>query len=68
MICKTKRKKRKYFYIAIVIMSFLLTAGEIVATALLALPLFCLYETGLIMSRFWGKKEEVPEKNLDPSI
>ncbi len=62
------RKKRKYFYIAIVVMSFLLTAGEIVATALLALPLFCLYEAGLIMSRFWGKSEAVLEKDLDPSI
>lgn len=52
------KDKRTYFYIAIVILSFLLSAGEITATVLLALPLFGLYEAGIVAGRvFRGKKQ-----------
>ncbi len=55
--------KRKYFYIAIVILSFLLTAGDITATVLLSFPLFALYESGIIAGRvFSGKNKEESEK------
>ncbi len=58
------KKKRKYFYIAIIIVSFLLTAGDFVATALLAVPLFGLYEAGLLISNFFKKPEnDKPDKN-----
>ncbi len=50
-------QKRTYFYIAIIVLSFLLTAGDITATALLSFPLFGLYEAGIIAGRvFSGKK------------
>ena len=50
--------KRKYFYIAIVVLSFLLTAGDVTATVLLSFPLFGLYEAGIIAGKvFSGKKE-----------
>jgi sec-independent protein translocase protein TatC len=50
------KNKRTYFYVAIVILSFLLTAGEITATVLLALPLFGLYEAGIVAGKmFTGK-------------
>ncbi len=50
--------KRKYFYMAIIMLSFLLTAGELTATVLLSFPLFGLYEAGIIAGRvFAGKKE-----------
>ncbi len=42
-------KKRYYFYLAIVILSFLLTAGDILSAILLALPLFGLYEAGILV-------------------
>jgi len=48
------RKKRKYFYIAIVVLSFLLTAGEISATVLLSFPLFGLYEAGILAGRIFS--------------
>ena len=49
--------KRTYFYIAIVVLSFLLTAGDVTATVLLSFPLFGLYEAGIIAGRvFSGKK------------
>jgi sec-independent protein translocase protein TatC len=50
------KTKRKYFYIAIVILSFLLTAGDITATVLLSFPLFALYEAGIIAGRVFARK------------
>ncbi|NLX19003.1 MAG: twin-arginine translocase subunit TatC [Desulfobulbus sp.] len=51
------RNKRLPFYIAIVILSFLLTAGEVTATALLSFPLFGLYEMGILAGRVFGGKK-----------
>jgi sec-independent protein translocase protein TatC len=50
--------KRKFFYIAIVVLSFLLAAGDLTATVLLALPLFGLYEAGIIAVRVFSHKKE----------
>ena len=50
------QQNRIYFYAAIITLSFLLAAGDFMATALLALPLFFLYEAGIYLSRFFGKK------------
>ncbi len=57
------RKQRLYFYAAIVFMAFLLTAGDFMATGLLAIPLFFLYEAGIFLTALFGKKktEEVNE-------
>jgi sec-independent protein translocase protein TatC len=49
-------KKRTWFYIAIMVLSFLLATGELTATVLLCLPLFLLYEAGILAGRvFKGK-------------
>lgn len=56
------KKKRMYFYIAIVVLSFLLTAGDFMATALLAIPLFFLYEIGIFLSTLFSKKETPQEQ------
>jgi sec-independent protein translocase protein TatC len=57
------RRNRLYFYIAIVVLAFLLSAGEITATVLLSFPLFGLYESGLFLIRMFVKeKEKAPEK------
>lgn len=50
--------KRKFFYIAIVVLSFLLAAGDLTATVLLALPLFGLYEAGIVAVRVFSHKKE----------
>ena len=42
------KKKRKYSYIAILVLSVLLTAGDIFGGVLLFLPLLGLYEAGLL--------------------
>ncbi|MDA8164373.1 MAG: twin-arginine translocase subunit TatC [Desulfobacteraceae bacterium] len=48
------RKKRLYFYAAIVGLAFLLTVGDIFSAVLLALPLFGLYEAGLLVIRLFS--------------
>ncbi len=50
------RTKRLYFYAAIVFLAFLLTAGDFMATGLLAIPLFGLYEAGIFLTALFGKK------------
>lgn len=52
------KSKRIYFYMAILVMSFLLTAGDFMATALLAIPLFGLYEVGIFLSALFSKKKK----------
>lgn len=46
-------RQRRYFYPAIVVLAFLLAAGDMVSTLLLALPLFGLYETGILVMRIF---------------
>lgn len=49
-------RQRKYFYLAILVLAFLLTAGDLLSAFLLAVPLFGLYEIGILISRpFKGK-------------
>lgn len=48
------RQKRFSFYIAIVVLAFLLTAGDFMATAMLAIPLFGLYESGVFLIALFG--------------
>ena len=47
-------RKRIYSYIGIVVLAFLLTAGDVTATALLSLPLCALYESGILLGRVFG--------------
>lgn len=54
------RSKRLYFYGAIVMVAFLLTAGDFMATGLLAIPLFFLYEAGIFLTAIFGKKKNKP--------
>jgi len=46
--------KRHYFYLAIIVISFLLAAGDFMSTLLLVLPLFILYELGLLVMKVFG--------------
>lgn len=59
------RSKRLYFYIAIVVLAFLLTAGEFMATVLLSFPLFGLYETGILLGRIFVRKSGKQESGDD---
>lgn len=46
--------RRKYFYPLIVVLAFLLATGDPLSTFLLAVPLFGLYEAGIIIIKIWG--------------
>jgi sec-independent protein translocase protein TatC len=52
------QQKRFFFFLAIVVLSFLLTTGDPTATVLLSLPLFALYEAGILACRVFGGKRE----------
>ena len=45
--------RRKYFYPLIVVLTFLLAAGDPLSTLLLAVPLFGLYESGIVIIKIW---------------
>ncbi len=45
--------KRIYFYMGIVVLAFLLSSGDIMATILLTIPLAILYEAGIVLMRFF---------------
>ncbi len=51
-------RQRKYFYIAIAVVSFLLAAGDFMSTLLLVFPLLVLYELGLVVIRMFGRKTD----------
>ncbi len=48
------RSKRLVFSLAIIVLAFLLTSGDPTATVLVALPLFALYEAGIVACRVFG--------------
>lgn len=51
-------KQRKFFYLAILILSILLAAGDLMAAVLLCLPLFGLYEAGIIIIKIFTRKKD----------
>ncbi|MBT8334677.1 MAG: twin-arginine translocase subunit TatC [Deltaproteobacteria bacterium] len=55
------RSKRLYFYAAIIFLAFLLSAGDFMATGLLSVPLFGLYEAGTFLTALFGKKRRHEE-------
>jgi len=56
--------KRKYFYPAILLLSLLLAAGDLMAAVLLCLPLFALYESGILIIHLFTRK---PKNNDAPA-
>ena len=60
--------KRKYFYPAILLLSVLLAAGELMAAVLLCLPLFALYESGILIIKLFTRKpgnNDIQSTDLD---
>ncbi len=49
-------RHRKYSYIGILIIAFLLVAGDLVSTVLVAVPFCGLYEAGGLLGRMFGDK------------
>ena len=49
--------QRKYYYLAILVLSFLLTVGDLFAAVMLAIPLFGLYELGVVVMRLFVREK-----------
>jgi sec-independent protein translocase protein TatC len=61
-------EQRKFAYLAILLLSVLLGAGDLMAAVLLCLPLFGLYESGILIIRFFvGRIESKEETNKTSS-
>lgn len=58
------RAKRTAFYIAMVVLSFLLASGELTATVLLSLPLFALYEAGIVAAKIFTGPTETTSSDI----
>ena len=55
---KTFRKIRKYALFAIVIAAALLTPGpDVISQVALAVPMYLLYELGIVLLQFWPRRE-----------
>lgn len=57
--------RRKFFYPAILILSVLLSAGDLVSAVLLCLPLLGLYEAGILIIRLFTKKTDSDDNSSD---
>ena len=51
------RDKRFYYYGGIVVLAFLLSAGDFMATALITIPLLLLYESGILLMRLFSPRD-----------
>jgi sec-independent protein translocase protein TatC len=54
-------KARPYVFLMAFIVGMLLTPPDIISQTLLAVPVYLLYEAGIIMSRVFAKKPEEPD-------
>lgn len=54
-------KARPYVFLGAFVVGMLLTPPDIISQTLLAIPVYFLYECGIIMSRFFAKKPAEPE-------
>lgn len=59
-------EQRKYFYAVIVFLSLLLSAGEPTATVLLSIPMFALYEAGIVAGKIFKRGQQAKNKIPEP--
>lgn len=50
-------KQRKYYYLGILVLSFLLTVGDVFSALFLAFPLFGLYEAGILTIKLFSSTD-----------
>jgi sec-independent protein translocase protein TatC len=55
-------KARPYVFLGAFVVGMFLTPPDVISQTLLAVPMYLLYELGILMSKFYVKREEEPEK------
>ena len=58
-------KKRPYIIVGAFVIGMLLTPPDVISQSLLAIPMWMLFEIGLIMSRLFIKPKELDESHPD---
>lgn len=64
---KGLRKKRKYAVLAAFVLAAALTPPDAVSQTMMAVPLVLLYEVGIWLAYFFGKKKPEPEREEAPA-
>lgn len=60
-------KARPYVFLSAFIIGMLLTPPDIISQTLLAVPVYLLYELGILMARIFSIREEEPEEGAQPA-
>lgn len=60
--------KRPYIIVAVFVLGMLLTPPDVISQTLLAVPMWVLFELGLIFSRWYVKNKQTDEDESDDSI
>jgi sec-independent protein translocase protein TatC len=58
-------KKRPYIIVGAFVIGMMLTPPDVISQSLLAIPMWALFEIGLIMSRIFIKPKQVDESHAD---
>jgi len=58
---RTLAKKRRYAILGIVVVSAIITPPEVMSQALMALPMYGLFEVSILIARVFGKKESADD-------
>jgi sec-independent protein translocase protein TatC len=61
------RKKRPYVIVGVFVLGMLLTPPDVISQTLLALPMWLLFEIGVIIGGFYTKKQNDEQKDTDKS-
>jgi sec-independent protein translocase protein TatC len=60
------RRARKYIIVVIFLIAGILTPGpDVLSQLLMAAPLWILFETGILLVRFWGAKDKISSERLE---
>ena len=61
-------KARPYVFLMAFVVGMFLTPPDVISQTLLAIPVYLLYEAGIVMSRIFARKREEPEAVSDSSV
>jgi len=62
---ETLGKARPYVFLGAFVVGMLLTPPDVISQTLLAVPVYLLYEAGIILSRVFTKKAKKAEKDTE---
>jgi sec-independent protein translocase protein TatC len=60
-------KARAYVFLGAFVVGMLLTPPDVISQTLLAVPIYLLYELGILMARIFAPKEEESGEDAQPA-